>query len=501
MSELSIEKMRYQRLILSVLVVQLAIILAFGSSGTQAKTEGPFITYDRETNTITVSGPDTAITLSDITDALHDDAILEEISPSEWLLRANLFIGLKVKLLLHGDKAGGTVDWLKMKSDASGFVWLKTFGGEINLNSTKVTSWDENVGTFDTAFDDGSGRAFILAKKVTEDEESRMDLTDSEIGYLGYFFNESYGLAWRVSKGTTLGEGVTGTVIGNRIHHNYYGAYTWGAGDMVWKGNEFFQNILYGLDPHTESRNFIVEDNSFHDNGSHGLIFARNCVFNTIRRNVSYNNGGHGIMLHESSNNNIIEDNVVYGNTDGIAIYQSSDNRIARNIVRDNVTGLRVYGRNSLVSSNNIFEENQVFDNSENGVFLHDGAEANIFTNNGIYNNGRSGVYLKGVHDNVIDGNDIKKNGVGIRIDSPSVSEHSSGNIIRGNVFSENLRSDLVDSGFPDAQFLEDNRFLDSSWNTKLVTRAAIIGAILIMLVITTGMTFIRKRFINVSTS
>ncbi len=105
--------------------------------------------------------------------------------------------------------------------------------------------------------------------------ETRLDISDSELAYLGYGYLESYGVSWRVAD-VALGTGIaTGVVTGSEFHHNYFGAYTYGAVDMVWTGNEFHDNDVYGLDPQDDSRDFLVEGNSFHDNGKHGLIFFK----------------------------------------------------------------------------------------------------------------------------------------------------------------------------------------------------------------------------------
>jgi len=55
---------------------------------------------------------------------------------------------------------------------------------------------------------------------------------------------------------------VTGEVRGSSFHHNYYGAYSFGAQEMIFQNNEFHHNIQYGLDPHDDSNNFLVEGNN-----------------------------------------------------------------------------------------------------------------------------------------------------------------------------------------------------------------------------------------------
>ncbi len=127
------------------------------------------------------------------------------------------------------------------------------------------------------------GRSYILVK-----DGSRMDVIDSEIAYLGYprphdLPYSPYGISWKMST-EKLGKLLpTGEVINSKFHHNYFGAYTFGATGMLWRGNEFYENVRYGLDPHDDSNGFLVENNIFRNNGTHGLIFSKRCINNMIR--------------------------------------------------------------------------------------------------------------------------------------------------------------------------------------------------------------------------
>ena len=76
-------------------------------------------------------------------------------------------------------------------------------------------AWDTSENAPDK--DESDGRSYISAvsEVITDDSqtcsgrakknmgEARMDIEDSEMGYLGYHGSESYGLTWKV--GPTLG--------------------------------------------------------------------------------------------------------------------------------------------------------------------------------------------------------------------------------------------------------------------------------------------------------
>lgn len=477
------------------------------------------IVYNPENDTIEVKQPGAIVDLSAIRTALGDDRHLEELAPGEWLLKTNLKLFEQVGLLLHGRSLGGDVDWLKLESGPSGFVWLQSSNGSISITGTRITSWDTIAGDFDTSFLDDSGRAYIAVKnRRARFTDTRMDVIDSEIAYLGYFAETSYGISWKVvaEDDTTsnplgtgiLGEGITGRVTGSRFHHNYFGIYIYGAGDMVWQDNRIYDNYGYGFDAHTVTRGTILRGNKTYGNGLHGIIFAEFCTDNVIENNLSYDNDGHGIMLHESSDGNIVTGNEVYGNNDGIALFESSNNLISGNTVRQNVTGIRIYGRTH-DSSGNTLTDNDITGNTSYGIYIYDAAVSNFFEDNRIQDNGLSGIYLKGVTKNSFIANSILGNDFGIRIDSSGTTPPSTGNVFRGNTIAENRRFGIY--SFPGAadNQLEENllsgnlsgdvRFVSSAGVSSgsgglLSIRSIVLVTLVIVAVLTIVVGWLRRR-------
>lgn len=472
------------------------------------------IIYNADTNTIEVRGTGSVVSLTTIDKALDNDNLLEKLGSAEWLLKANLKAYEQVRLELHGSKARGDVDWLKLRSDPGGFVIVEGSNAQISIRDTRITSWDTATGNFDTAFADGSRRAYISNKnRNSRYTDTRMDVINSEIAYLGFFDETAYGISWKVisepEKGDTgiLGRGITGTVTNSKFHHNYFGLYVWGAGDMDVRNNEFYDNYGYGFDAHTVTQRTIVEDNYAHHNGLHGIIFADRCTENIVRRNVSVNNDGHGIMLHEMSDNNIIEDNQVEGNEDGIAIFESSNNLVRGNTVRNNVTGIRVYGREH-DSSANRFQDNEISGSSSYGVYLYDAATGNLFQDNRILSSQASGVYLKSVSDNRFAANVIERNEDGIRIDLARTGRVSRDNLFEGNTIRDNRGYGLYSYASSGANTLEDNQFAgngiaDVYYPTPLegITRGGVflivrlvVIAVIVIAALITLVTILRQR-------
>ena len=359
------------------------------------------ILYDQPSNTIVVKGRGKIINLNDIRKSLGDKYI-EELAPKEWYLKASIFASAGVTLVLDKKE----VEWLKLESNSRRFVILRSQNGDIQINGVKITSWDAYKKDYDRDMTDG--RSFIVAKNL-----GRMDIYNSELAYLGYPVTPAhtvspYGVSWKLSNVNLKKALLTGEVLNSKFHHNYFGAYTFGATGMVWKGNEFYENVRYGLDPHDDSNGFLVENNKFHSNGSHGLIFSKRCINNTIRNNLSYNNKLHGIMLHELSNSNLIENNTLYGNIDGVALDHSSNNTIRANRIYENNRGIRANKK----SVENIIEKNIITKNSQYGVYLYKEGDKNIIRNNTFTKN-TNAVYLKS-NKNEVTNNIIKDSQVGI---------------------------------------------------------------------------------------
>lgn len=359
------------------------------------------ITYDKKYNTIVINGRGQRVTLSDIKRYLGDK-YLKETFPKIWYTNASIYVDTGVTLVLDKNE----VTWLKLESNQNNFVNIRAYSGDIILSGVKVTSWDSSKNSYD--LDTKDKRSFIMAK-----DGGRMDIIDSELAYLGYPTSDDlavspYGVSWKLGKDNLKKALLTGEVINSKFHNNYFGAYTFGATGMIWRGNEFYDNIDYGLDPHDDSNGFLVENNKAYNNGTHGIIFSKRCMYNVVRNNLTYNNKLHGIMLHEQSNHNIIENNQVLSNTSGIALWRSSDNVVRNNILKDNRHGVRL----NETSNNNIIEKNDILESELYGIYVYDRAEHNIFASNKLTDN-EVGIYMKS-NANEIRNNTLVNNRTGI---------------------------------------------------------------------------------------
>lgn len=243
-------------------------------------------------------------------------------------------------------------------------VYLAGLGAIVRVEGVRIQSWLVERGGPDT--DHSDGRPFIVYE-----EGSRLDILHSEIAYLGYDRVSAYGVAWREG-------GTTGEVLDSDFHHSFFGAYTFEAKDIVFRGNRFHHNLYYGLDPHDFTTGLVVEDNEAWANGKHGFIFSRGVTDGVLRRNYAHHNGGNGIMMDLGSDRNaIVANRSEHNNGDGIVLSESWDVVVADNLVRGNRVGIRSVGE----SLRNRFRSNRVVDNAD-GIELYGGTRDAVLEGN-----------------------------------------------------------------------------------------------------------------------
>ena len=358
------------------------------------------VRFNSAENTVIVSGNGTLNLLALVND-LPDHTVLTETvkGQGEWLLGANLRIEPGVTLNISGPD----VKWLKLRSDGTGFVWIKVMGGVLNISDTKITSWDAGANDVDVVLDDG--RSFVLARSG-----GRMDIRKSELSHLGYEANESYGVAWRMV-------GTTGSAEDSVFAENFYGLYLHEASGVVIRGNTVRDNVRYGIDPHTRSNKLLIENNSAYGNGKQGIILAEGCSDSVIRGNKVYKNAMHGIVIFNDSNNNLIENNTTYGNAlQGINIKNSISNTVQNNLVYENTESGIGLGENA---RDNLITGNKVHDNNEHGIYAYSGASGNQIGQNAVYGNAQNGIYIKSEGNVLLPGNTVYGNTIGVYLRVP----------------------------------------------------------------------------------
>jgi parallel beta-helix repeat protein len=391
-------------------------------SATPDTANAAVVHYDDASNTIFLrKGAQT--TLAGISRIVARPEVLEQVSPGEWLLSANLRIEAGARLSVAAPEAR----WLKLSSGEHGFVWIKALGGQLEFTGTCVSSWDVAHQQYDENYQDGRG--FVLAR-----DGARMDIQGSDLRYLGYDGPQSYGLAWRLND-------TSGQIVDSFVSHNFYGIYSFQVDDLVIRGNEADHNVMYGIDPHTQSMRLVIENNVAHDNGKHGIILAEECSNGIIRNNVAYNNLHHGIVIYQRSNDNVVEGNTAYGNGGhGININDSANTIVRGNTVYDNLEAGIGVGQQA--SATQVLS-NAVRANRGDGIRLYSDVKGSLLRENTISDNARYGIYVKSAGELRVEGNHVVGNAVGVYLNIASPPEISqTSNRIEGNREADLRRGD-----------------------------------------------------------
>jgi parallel beta-helix repeat protein len=225
------------------------------------------------------------------------------------------------------------------------------------------------------------------------------------------------------------------TAISNVVHSNG------GIGLGLWFSNnsKIAQNIIYenGVNGiYTVGTRFnIINNNSVHNNIWHGIALDYYSENNSVLSNVVFENGREGIGFWDHSKYNNIEFNQIRNNNwdlsfgyGGIAGWDSSINFIENNVIENNTHGIYFASSNNTVISNN-----EVFNNSKNGIRIESSSYYSVIDNNNVFLNQEHGIDIFWANNNSISSNQIYANVLnGINVLSANYSKII-GNIIDNN--------------------------------------------------------------------
>jgi len=240
--------------------------------------------------------------------------------------------------------------------------------GMLFITDTQVEAWNEAKRGPALFEDEHKFRPFIISWAA-----SQTYIVGSKVAHLGFAATKAYGIS--ISQFSPKLAPVfhrdrpTGWLLNSEFYDNWYGFYCYEADDVVIRGNNYHDNIKYGIDPHDRSLRLIIAENSASGTKEkHGIIVSREVNDSWIFNNKSFENKLSGIVVDRSSVNNVVAHNQVYRNhADGITIYESPDTLIWQNLVTANDRhGIRV--RNSIDARLN---GNVAISNGLSGIYGH----------------------------------------------------------------------------------------------------------------------------------
>jgi parallel beta-helix repeat protein len=285
--------------------------------------------------------------------------VIETPYENAFLLTKTLAIGKEAFLNITGNTV-----YLKSFEDNTLPIRLQVYGRVLIFNST-ISSWNSL-----TEKPDNNPYHYRPYIKV---DAGKLDIINSTISNFGFptggIDYTSYARA-----GIVYFDSSDFTIANSTIALNYYGFYSANSSNFRIINNEIYGSTRYGLDPHTYSKNFIVDSNYVHDNGNQGIICSKYCDKIKITNNIVENNV-EGIGLHWSTNSSIVENNLsIHNQKYGIFIDKASHrNVISNNTIIGNNIGIGILDR----SSNNTVSYNTITDNTNGSIHIDPDSQPN----------------------------------------------------------------------------------------------------------------------------
>src|SRR6266487_878206 len=235
--------------------------------------------YDQAKRTIEISCGTANVT--DLYNAFGSSIIKSEYQ-KVWVLNANVKIKDGSTFYINSTDT----DWLKINS-TSGNAYSIISQGNLRINSVKLTSWDTTANNYAKISNDGmEPRSYIRSEKGT----GTLDVINSELGYLGYNGSKSSGLSYYSGSGSKISN--------NRIHDLWSGFYSASIENITIENNQFYNNIVFGIDYHSGTHDLVIRQNKVYNNGWHGIMGSRDCYKIMIDSNRVSGNAQTGIILH-----------------------------------------------------------------------------------------------------------------------------------------------------------------------------------------------------------
>lgn len=284
---------------------------------------------------------------------INDDDAIQKTGDGEFILHIPIAIKENASLLVQEGEI------LRLNANTGALIYNFGYFGVIDAT---VHGW--NVDESEPAYfeDQDMFRPFF-----TTWCGGVMDIVGSDIAYLGYQSSKSYGITYTscddsVYRHEMEHAGVcTGSIIDSKFTNVYFGFYSFEAEDVAIIGNEYDDNIIYGIDPHDWSRGLIIANNTVRNTRvKHGIITSRGVHESYIFNNLTENNNGSGIMLDRNSYDIVVANNVSRNNkADGLTVYESSKNISYQNkYIGNGSTGIRSRNSWDILSYKDVVNDN-----------------------------------------------------------------------------------------------------------------------------------------------
>jgi mannuronan 5-epimerase len=248
-----------------------------------------------------------------------DKEHFQETAPGVYVLRLPLLVGREASF--HID---AKTKEFRLSQERGAFL---ANDGKLFVTGTRLLGWREQDNAPATFRSEQEFRPYLISWGG-----AKLYIADSYVAHFGYEASKAYGIS--ISQYSPHMDAMlkqprpSGWILHSEFVDNWYAFYCYEADDVAVVGNTYRDNIMYGIDPHDRSRRLIIAGNTVTGTKKkHGIIISREVDDSWIIGNRSSGNKLSGIVIDRNSKNNVIAYNEVTKNaTDGITIYESSDN-------------------------------------------------------------------------------------------------------------------------------------------------------------------------------
>ena len=187
------------------------------------------VNYDTNTNTVTVACDSN---LSSIYEIVDNSSVLEKDPNGVWVLDAIIKVNPLAKLTIDRTDTS----WLKITNKNNNEPNFISISGNAKIDGVKITSWDPDSNEVIREY---ANSPIPRAHVIVERGAGRVNVSNSEIAFLGYASNPSNGFLFSYG-----GDG--SNIINNTFHDMYDGFYSEGAEFITIKNNKYYNNMRYG---------------------------------------------------------------------------------------------------------------------------------------------------------------------------------------------------------------------------------------------------------------
>jgi poly(beta-D-mannuronate) C5 epimerase len=320
--------------------------------------------YDSNTNIIVVT---CNANLSEIDYSVNNRTVLQKESHGVWILNASIKVNPLAELTINGTDTL----WLKIINKNDREPNFLSISGSAEIAGVKITSWDPISN--DTIRQNANGsipRPYIIVDNAV----GTVNISNSEIAFLGYNSYPSNGFLYEHG-------GNGSSIVNNTFHDMWDGFYSDTVGFITIKNNRYYNNLRYGIDPHSGSHDLNIIGNIAFNNSKIGIICSENCYNLIFDNNTVHDNGLAGLMFSLQVNNSTAKKNYAYNEKVGISVFSSSNNKVYDNLLKSNDKGIFIAGTSL---GNHIY--NNTIMNGREGIEFGNAAKDNVLENNIMHN-------------------------------------------------------------------------------------------------------------------